>query len=392
MSPDPSHGAGARPGPVARILLDERLLDALVARMRSTPAVAEGVRLRAADPALGVVAAEVELAIVSTRLELTRADHGRARAHVLMSGKVTWDFGLTQVSQDLDVRFSVLARPWVVLRDGTGLEVGVDFGSAKVRDVDVTVHQMTSLPVGRASDLIGPVGRRGLDRISGEAIRQFLRRIGRREMVLETPIAEWLVLLGARTGRVAVSVHDGCGELRFDAPEDWAWEPPPVATDPAGPGSIVVDVDPTRAAPLVEHWLGSLASDRERYTVAAFRPGAAGDHMPFELDVGLDRELPGPLPPLSLPVRVEVAPHVHDARVGFELVDLQIPARRGGRRVLALIARVLAWKLANRLEIPGRWDLALPFGDHQGWLLGMRSLDVDHERVRVVLDTWFTPA
>lgn len=177
MNPETARPPASRPGPVARILLDERLVDALVARMASTPAVREGVRLRVADPALGVVAAELELAIASTRVVLARVDRGRARTRVLMSGRVTWDLGLTQVSQDLDVRFSLLVRPWVILQDRAALELGVDLADAKVRDVDVTVHQMTSLPVGRASDLIGPVGRRALDRISGEAIRQFLRSI-----------------------------------------------------------------------------------------------------------------------------------------------------------------------------------------------------------------------
>lgn len=377
---------------MVRILLDERLLDTLLVRMRSTPAVAEGVRLRVADPALGVVAAEIELTIASTRLMLSRADHGRARARVLMSGKVTWDLGLTQASQDLDVRFSVLVRPWVVVRDDTALDLGVDLGDAKVRDVDVTVHQMTSLPVGRTSDLFGPVGRRALDRISGEAIRQFLRRLGRREMALETPIARWLDLLGVRPGRVAVSVHDGCGELRFDAPEDWAWDPPAVAVERRRPGSIVVDVDPARAAPLVEHWLGALAGSRERYTVETLFPGDPRRDEPFGLYVVFGRDLPGPLPPISLPIEAEVAPQVHEARIRFELVDLRIPARRGSPRILALAARLLAWRLAPRLEIPGRWDMSLPFGDQQGWLLGMRSLEIGHDSARVVLDTWFTPA
>lgn len=390
MNPETARPPASRPGPVARILLDERLVDALVARMASTPAVREGVRLRVADPALGVVAAELELAIASTRVVLARVDRGRARTRVLMSGRVTWDLGLTQVSQDLDVRFSLLVRPWVILQDRAALELGVDLADAKVRDVDVTVHQMTSLPVGRASDLIGPVGRRALDRISGEAIRQFLRRLGRREMTLETPIATWLAIVGARGGRVAVSVHDGWGELRFDAPEDLAWDPPAITDALDRPGSIVVDVDPTRAAPLVGHWIGALAGSRERYGVHALFPAAPGGLGPVGIDVVVDHDLPGPLPTISLPVWVEVTPKVHDARIEFELTDLRIEPGRGGR-ILGLAARLLARRLASRLEIPGRWDLSLPFGDRQSWLLGMRSIEVGSDSARVVLDTWFSP-
>lgn len=376
-------------GPAARILLDERLLDALVVRMRSSPAVAEGTRLRVADPALGVVAAVVELAIVSTRVALARADHGRVRVHVLMSGKATWDLGLTQVTQDVDVRFALLVRPWAVLRDGTAVDVGVDLADAKVRDVDVTVHQMTPLPVGRASDLFGPVGRRALDRISGEAIRQFLRRLGRRDLAIETPIAGWLVLVGARTGRVAVSVHDGCLELRFDAPDDWAWDPPRWEAATKRPGSIVVDVDPTRAAPLVEHWLAALAGPHERYAVATF---IAGDGDATSLEVAFTRDLPGPLPEITVPISVEVVPRVRDAQITFDLHDLAIRSRWGGARLLALASRVLARRLGQRLSIPGRWDLSLPFGDNQGWLLGARSIEIGYDSARVVLDTWFTPA
>jgi len=382
-------------GPVARILLDERLLDALVVRMRSNPAAAEGARLRVTDPALGVVAAEVELALTSTRVVLARADQGRVRVRVLMSGTVTWDLGLTQVSQDVDVRFAVLVRPWVVLRDESAVDVGVDLAKAKVRDVDVTVHQMTPLPVGRASDLFGPVGRRALDRISGEAIRQFLRRLGRRELAIETPIAGWLVLLGASPGRVAVSVHDGCGELRFDAPEDWAWDPPPRETSPRRPGGIVVDVDPTRAAPLVQHWLAALAGPNERYSVTTFLPGGGdvgdGAGEPAALDVVLERTLPASLPTVAVPISVDVVTRVEDTQIKFDLVDLRVRARWGGSRVLAFVSWLLARRLRSRLAIPGRWDLSLPFGDGQGWLLGARSIEVAHDSARVVLDTWFTP-
>lgn len=387
-------GAPPRPGPVARVLVDERLLDALLQRMRATPAFTEGITLRVSDPALGVVAAELELAVASTRVVLARADHGRARAHVLMEGSVKWDLGLTQVSQDLDVRFQVLVRPWVILRDETAIDLGVDLGDAKVRNVDVTVHQMTSLPVGRTSDLFGPVGRRALDRISGEAIRQFLRRLGRRELAVESPIAHWLVLVGAGSGRVAVAVHDGVLELRFDAADDWGWDPPPLtgrAGSEARPGSIVVDVDPTRAAPLVEHWLAALARSGERYTVAALTPGGEGDPA-VALDVVLDRELPGPLPAVAVPVAVHVAPHVHDARIAFGLESLEIPSRFGGPWLAGLAAGFLARRLAPRLEIPGRWDLSLPFGDGQGWLLGAHTIEVRDSSARVVLDTWLSPA
>lgn len=414
-------GTPTRPGPAARVLVDERLLDAMLRRMRTTPAFTEGISLRVSDPALGAVAAELELAIASTRVVLARADHGRARAHVLMEGRVKWDLGLTQVSQGVDVRFQVLVRPWVVLRDTTTVELGVDLGDAKVRNVDVTLHPMTSLPIGRTSDLFGPVGRRALDRISGEAIRQFLRRLGRRELALESPIAHWLTLVGARVGRVAVAVHDGLWEMRFDADEDWGWDPPPI--HPAGgsgggvrggsevgdgaeggggggagvggedeerPGSIVVDVDPTRAASLVQHWLGGLAVAGEQYRLAALTPGDDDDPA-VALDVVLDRSLPGPLPDLAVPVAVQVLPRIGDARIAFGLDALEIPIRFGGPWLSGVAARFLARRLAPRLVIPGRWDLPLPFGEGQGWLVGVHTITIRDASARVVLDSWFSP-
>jgi len=379
---------------VARVFLDVRLLDALLVRMRSSPELTDVVEQRFSDPALGIVAAQLKLGIRSTRVALRRSDGGRARVEVEMRGVVVWDAGVATVPQHLDVRFAVLVRPWAeLLDDGKGLRLGVDLDEAKVRDVDVTVHQVSAIPVGRASDLIGPVGRRVLDRLSAEAIKILLRRTGRREIVLDTPIGVWLRLLGTRPGPVAVDVDDRGASLTFvsDGPRTsggtWAVPITPARGD--APGLVFVDVDPSRAAPLVEHWLANLASDQEVYRVRSFRVLADAT---ARVELALTRGLPRSLPAVAATLTVQVAPVLHQAELFFELLSVTIQDKWAGGAAGDGAAWLVRRRLESRLRIPGRWELPLPFGDQQSWLIGLRDIDLDPDRVRIVLDAWLPPA
>ncbi len=373
-----SESAVAPPVPVS-VVVAEHFLNGLLDEARASGAFPRVIERSAEVSTLGVLGASLHLEIVDAHIRLLAGSGGRGLVDVGMRGAVIWEAALGRVTQALDVSFTLGVTPSVRLAQTGPPVVGADFASARVDDVRVTVLETSYLPGRVTSDLIGPVGRRLLDRISQEAIQVAVRGVGEAEAALDPLLGEWLRLLGAPAGPAAVSVLDGALLVR---PGGGA-ETVPDGLGEANLPAVRVDVTAGAVPGLLDVWVDSLW--REDAVVLAspefaFVAGAVDVRFSAQW-----RRLPVLVPRLH----VRLAPRVAGDRLTFAVEDAAVAVPGFLGWLAAPLRRVLIRSLAGQLVVDARFTLPLPLGADGTWLLGIESVDVDPVRVVVSLDAWF---
>ncbi len=386
---------GSPPVPAASIRVSENLLEEMAARMHATESFPMSVETRfdpsmvGVVPTIGRVSANLRLELVDSHVRLRSGDGNRPRLGVHMDGKVTWELPVGRVVQTFDLRCEVLPEVTVVLCEEDAISVSADFARAKIESVAAEIRDTSYLPSGITQELLGPLGRRFLDGFSREAVRVFLRRIGRRQSKMLDQFARWIKALEVGPGPAGVSVGQGWVDFAFD--NELADRNRALARDldrRFDDTPIGVTVSAERSALLLDFW----AAEFERANDTSF-----GDSK-FRVEDGtayLQTTAAAPMPlgnagPKSR-VSFELSPHVSDGVMKLHPRVLELDLPRGLGWLRTPLRRMIDRGLGRRMRFEVIWQLPIPFAGDEWWQLSMERLDIDVDAVRIWLDAWFPP-
>lgn len=371
---------------VASIALSEPFLNELLRRIRHAEAFPSSVVYEFPLPGIGLVGAELHLDVDHLRLRLRRSEANRIRIEASMSGEVLWDVALRRIAQSVEVHFAIDACPMVALDSDGDVVLGVDFTDSRVSSVQVAVLDTPYLPGAVPTELLGPIGRRLLDSATSEALGMFVRNLGVRETKLEGPIGTWLAQLGAALGRcrcqiaddfAQVDIFDGCSDDHEDVP----------LLDAGSATSILVLVHADFAPGLLRHWMLMMIGTGEPQFSApdfAFDDGRVKVRTTVCGKVPILRARVEAVVTLALLFEID-GEHLRFASDGVTVERISL---RGLRSFAARLAE--RW-IDQQPMLPASWRLVVPFVPDHTWILGITSLDVQSDAIRVQLGSWFAP-